>query len=39
MLSALRASGADTAGLRALEVEVEESFGQRASFRRELPAA
>jgi 6-pyruvoyltetrahydropterin/6-carboxytetrahydropterin synthase len=39
VLSALRARGASLAGLRAIEVEVEESFGQRAFCRLDLPAA
>jgi 6-pyruvoyltetrahydropterin/6-carboxytetrahydropterin synthase len=39
LLSALRERGADLSRLRALEVEVEESFGQRAFCRRELPTA
>jgi len=39
ILAALRERGADLSRLRALEVEVEESFGQRAFCRRELPTA
>ncbi|MCC6187798.1 MAG: 6-carboxytetrahydropterin synthase [Anaerolineales bacterium] len=39
MVAEMRARGIGLAGLRALEVEVEESFGQRAFCRLELPAA
>jgi 6-pyruvoyltetrahydropterin/6-carboxytetrahydropterin synthase len=38
VLATLRERGVDLSRLRAVEVEVEESFGQRAFCRRELPA-
>jgi hypothetical protein len=39
LLAELRAAGHDLRGLRVVEVEVEETIGQRAFCRLDLPAA